>query len=95
MIEIRYAEQPHELKITGHADYNSGQDIVCAGVSAITYALLQYLEDRGIQTDAGRKGASVICSEDNKEVRTAFEMALTGYQMIAEEYPDNVRVTIA
>ena len=52
MIEIRYKTdmikegRTFELTISGHANYaKKGKDIVCAGVSALTIALIRTLND--------------------------------------------------
>ena len=102
MIDIKYSRRDdmHELKLKGHAQYGeTGSDIVCSAVSAITYSLLAFLDKHPECTkdtwDNIRSGNTKVYCQGDETVRTAFEMALTGYQMIAEEYPDNVRVTIA
>ena len=42
---IRAVLTPRRLTVTGHADYAPhGQDIVCAAVSALVYALMAALE---------------------------------------------------
>lgn len=97
MIEIRYSfDGMHDLRITGHADHSdNGNDIVCAGVSAITYTLLGFLAN----TDANPstfvdRGDCIIMCYDTDPIHTAFEMALIGYMQIAKAYPDNVTVHI-
>ena len=50
MTHIHYHrdESGHRLHITGHAGYAPrGQDIVCAGISALAYGLLEYLRQAG------------------------------------------------
>lgn len=92
MIEIRYAAENgrHRLHIYGHAGYGEyGADIVCAGVSAITFALLGYLE-------LGQPAAAEvdITAHDDETVRAAFAMAVCGYRQIADQYPDHVRFVL-
>lgn len=95
MIKIRhkvYESTLHRLSIKGHADYGPhGGDIVCAGVSALTYALLGSVEELG--------GKIVYCRADSGDVKLvcygaddAFAMALTGFRQIEEKYPQNVEV---
>lgn len=95
MIRVRYTEG-HELNIEGHAGYAiCGQDIVCAGVSAIVYALLGWLVDNqdevedlvGPLVEDGR--LYVSCSGSDK-VSTAFEVAMSGIEQIAGQYPNHV-----
>ncbi len=101
MINIEYINRgkTHDLRITGHAGFSDcGNDIVCAGVSAITYTLLGYLADSddvqtlAYTTDSG--DCTVTCVGGDR-VQTAFDMAVTGYQMIAFTYPDHVTIHIA
>ena len=50
MIRVRHdqAGDLHRLTVTGHADYGPhGADIVCAGVSALTYDILASAEKLG------------------------------------------------
>ena len=100
MIEIRYirSKAMHSLSITGHADYaEHGNDIVCSGVSAVTYTLAGYLinhtnaTEHHIQLDSGC-GTIMCYRKDNADI--AFDMALIGYQQIAHTYHNNVSVHI-
>ena len=49
----------HRLSVKGHAGYSDhGDDIVCAGVSSISFALVGYLHHAGcdieeVRTDSG------------------------------------------
>ena len=102
MIAIEYTGVPgyHHLEIKGHAGYSEqGGDIVCAGVSAITYTLLGFLNNREddiwhlrAHTESGN--AAVTCTGDH-HIDTAFEMAVIGYAQIANQYPDNVTLHIS
>lgn len=93
MIEVRYTSRRslHELSVKGHAGYaEPGSDIVCAGVSAITYALLGFLdanegEARDVVTDV-REGSVTISCEGTTRISAAFEMAMIGYEQIAAMY---------
>ena len=90
----------HELSVNGHAGYaEPGSDIVCAGVSAITYALIGFLnanegETRELVTDV-RNGAVTISCEGTERIRAAFEMAMIGYEQIAAMYQGYVLVNKA
>ena len=99
MIHIRYQRRRggHRLEITGHAQHGpAGQDIVCAGVSAISWALLGYLDGRGMLEDAwADKGAMLLYIRDGDRAQAAIEMAMTGYQLLREKYPQNVGIHIA
>ena len=100
MIRVNYLREgdTHKLSVQGHAGWSQhGNDIVCAGVSAISFALLGYLHNAGCdiaeaQADSGN--LRVECSGDNL-VAGAFDMAMIGYLQIAKKYPQCVDVYIA
>ena len=99
MIEIVYEKKldTHDLSVTGHANYDEyGKDIVCAGVTAITYALACYIADKLDDDRADISmddGAVYIVCEDDDNIAAAFEMALIGYDLIARKYPEYVALT--
>lgn len=109
MIEIKYETElvkegrQFKMSINGHADYaKKGSDIVCAGVSALTIALVHTLDDLEEQgkvenimdIDAGV--AEIECLSkiftDIIEVESAFNTVLRGFNHIEKEYPKNVKV---
>lgn len=100
MIRVNYAKDGdrHKLSVQGHAGHGPpGGDIVCAGVSALSYALLGYLlqaECPVVEAKADSGDLLLIC-EDGEMVRGAFDMALMGYLQIAKKYPRNVDVYIS
>lgn len=102
MIEIVYrkADNAHSLSLRGHAGYHAGNDIVCAGVSAIVFSLLGYIDNHGdeisglrMHVDGG--DTDISCREAGSNTATAFEMAVIGLAQIAKAYPDNVAITIS
>lgn len=100
MVEVIYIagdDGRHELSMTGHAGYNPGNDIVCAGCSAIAYSLMGWLGDNcpGLADAADyteADGSVEIFAVGGSEVAAVFEMAVTGLSLIAAEYPDHVSV---
>lgn len=103
MIDIYYARSgdTHELQISGHAGYSRvGNDIVCAGVSAIAYTLLGFLENQ--QDDitamcgpAASSGDLYVQCSGGPRIALGFEMAVIGLSQIANKYPDNVEIHIS
>lgn len=91
----------YSLRITGHAGYApEGQDIVCAAVTILSYALggaLLNAQDEGLLRDEPivdlRPGDITIACAPKRErvVRAMWDTALLGMQMVANEYPKNVR----
>lgn len=100
MIRISYvsAGNRHRLVIEGHAMSDEhGKDIVCAGVSAISFALMGYIRstDAEIAEISFCSGnVNLDCSGDER-IQAAFDMAMTGYANIANHYPRNVVIYIA
>lgn len=82
----------------GHAGYSTtGTDIVCAGVSAIYFALLGFLEnseDAEIKSARTGSGDTDISCAGGAKTEAAVDMALIGLQQIAAKYPDNVQIDI-
>ena len=100
MIRVRYRrnEFAHSILVAGHAGYSSeGNDIVCAGVSAVVYALLGFLHN--VPDRKERLTASIDSGETmifwrgvSEDITAAFHMAVIGLAQIARKYPDFVSV---
>ena len=92
----------YDIKLEGHADYNQGNDIVCAGISALTYTLAQKANDMEAEEKGhvARMGlipgtARITFVPTNKaeeEWKIALSTILEGYNLIAASYPDNLKV---
>ena len=99
MIKVNYTELdgPYgpamRLEAAGHAGYApAGQDIVCAGASALMCALagaLDTLGAQGVQRTLSA-GHAAIAANDRTDVRAAFTVAVTGLRQLAEGYPGHV-----
>lgn len=100
MIRVYYARDgnAHELSIDGHADYaERGQDIVCAGVSALAQALLGWLDQCSqyvteLQGPVVQQGRLWVNCRGNKKVTIAFQVMLMGMKQIADAYPNHVEL---
>lgn len=109
MIEIKYETETvkkgrqFNISINGHAGYaKKGSDIVCAGVSALTIALvhtLDDLQDEGKVENIMNISDGVVKIEclsmiytDIVEVESAFNTVLCGLKHIEKEYPKNVKI---
>ncbi len=83
--------------ISGHAGYApTGSDIVCAGVTALTQELIRSMEgltDDRIETDIGSGMASIQYGDLSEKGRLLIDSFFIGICMIAEEFPDYVRIT--
>ena len=84
------------IMISGHAGYApAGSDIVCAGVTALTQGLVRSIEgltDDRIETDIGSGMASIQYGDLSEEGRLLIDSFFIGICMIAEEFPDYVRI---
>ena len=96
MISARFYRDGESLRMTidGHAGYSRlGNDIVCAAVSGIFYALMGYL--RSFKRDMTKicaveyGHADIICDPDCEE---ALKLACMGIYEVALTYPDHVKV---
>ena len=84
----------------GHADFGEyGQDIVCAAVSAILQALRLGLETyAGIPLDANQEPGELHLrwpenARDDAALRAIVTTAELSIERIAEQYPEQVRLT--
>ena len=104
MMKIVYSEMDTpaglscRLEAAGHAGYApAGQDIVCAGASTLMQALVSLLAgEESTRSDAwdepdGPRLAVVADAPQKPWVEGAFELAKTGFALLAERYPDNLR----
>ena len=99
-IDFCVGDKAHALTITGHAGYSDhGNDIVCAGVSAIAFTLLGFLDNHSddvgsISAQAKSGDFHISCDECGEKIATAFDMAMIGLQQIAMKYPKHVTIHI-
>ena len=93
-----------EVSVKGHADYSPGNDIVCAGISTLSYTLLNYLR----QAEKEHLVSDYSYTEEpgdihmefkahwlfDREIGTAIDVFRTGMEMLESQYPDNIRVEV-
>lgn len=91
-------EEGIELLAYGHAEYGvAGQDIVCAGVSALLYGLKAYLERQsllceGCHMDAAEWGGGLRLRTEGFDGsdKQAWEVIRVGIELISCAYPQYV-----
>lgn len=88
-----------DVRITGHADYAPrGQDIVCAAVTAIAQTLIcsvtELTGDKITYSDMQPDEVVIHIENPSKEARLLTGSFLVGVKLIADEFPDHVRVKI-
>ena len=86
-----------EITITGHANYAPiGQDIVCSAVSTLTevfIASVDKLTTDNLICDIRAGNAVIQYKNLTKDAQLLLDSFLFGLKMIAEQYPNNVKVT--
>lgn len=94
------------FEVSGHAGYGKkGEDIVCAGITALCMALLSTLEELKCEKDIEIINTSTadaylsveIAYTDNiyseKKTECVFMTVINGLKAIEGLYPDNLSVT--
>lgn len=94
MIEIRH--DGGKVTVKGHANYaEPGQDIVCAAISTLTQVFIASVEElTAAQIKTAQTGGymEIVIEESTERAQVLLDSFLLGCRMIADEYPDNVRV---
>lgn len=85
------------ITVKGHAEYAEyGKDIVCSAVSALVYNLQESI-NRLTEDTVGfsyAPGEIVISFDDiSKETQLLMDSFIVGIEMLAFNYPDNVKLT--
>lgn len=105
MIQVTYFKKKNRVVISGHAfSGEAGHDLVCAGVSALTYTLaanVGNMEEQGIVKNAKvklHKGHGTIrcnAAEGCEDmVKRIFEAVCVGFEILADRFPKNISYTV-
>lgn len=104
MINITFKPKTLELEVSGHAGHGKkGKDIVCAAVSTLFYTLGETLwqsssmlyEEPLVKEEEG--DGYIVChpkEEYEGNIATIYMTIVIGLQMIAEQYPQNVKFCV-
>ena len=98
-VEITISEPRFSIILDGHA---TGSPEVCSGISALTNALADFLENndeklflKSINMEHSGWGYIMFELEDPSPfIKGAFELVMIGLLQIQKGYPDFCRVTI-
>ena len=94
MIEIR--QDGNRISIEGHAEHaEHGKDIVCAAISTLTQVFIASVEEltaARIKYAVSGGEADIDLQESTERAQVLLDSFLLGCQMVADNYPDNVRV---
>lgn len=108
MVKVRFEKDGKSLILTvkGHSGQaESGQDIVCASVSILTYTVAQVVQEMHSKGNLKKKptirlesGDAVVTCKPNKayynEALHAFSVVQTGYHLLAHNYPQYVELNM-
>ena len=107
MTQIVWEDHTGNVHITlrGHAEFaqQGESDIVCAGISMLVCTLsacLEQQEERGVvrllcrKIEPGDVEFRIEILSRTKEVRAMLETIRTGFLLLANTYPENVRMHI-
>ena len=93
---IAVSVRKDKITVSGHAGYaEAGKDIVCAGVTALTMSLVKSLNDLTedkIEYEISRGRADIYYRDLSEAGKLLVDSFFIGICLIAEEYPDNVRI---
>lgn len=100
-VVITNAGRRRALEMQGHAGFSQkGEpDIVCAGCSAVVYALLGWMENHPerFRTEGPARissGEVFLCASGGADFQAAFETAEIGLMQIERKYPGNVKIRL-
>ena len=101
MVKVVYHRDLNRVTVEGHAKSGEiGQDLVCASVSSLVYALASFvlnMKSAGqvynprVELKAG--DTLICCAPPNKyknSVTLVFDAICGGFQLLARDYPDNI-----
>lgn len=101
MTEVRYCERELRLEFKGHANAGEyGKDVVCAGLSTLLGAVQGMLgesEEIRAHERYGDGEAYIRCFPQEGyegKAETILRTAATGCALLADKFPENVRVIV-
>ena len=94
MIDINV--QKDRITASGHAGYDEpGKDIVCAAISTLSQVFVASVEEltaAKIKTAQTGGYMEIVIEESTERAQVLLDSFLLGCRMIADEYPEYVRV---
>jgi len=102
MVSVEFSRSRYgyeSMDLTGHAGYNPGNDVVCAGISALAYALVGELKRRKVSFRRCKldEGIHIETEPFMEEVERSgmdavYETCLTGLRQIQAAYPAHIEI---
>lgn len=94
MIEVSVRKD--RITVTGHSGYDEpGRDVVCAGVTALCQTLIRSIEsltEDTIKYEISPGRADIQYGNLSESSKTLVDSFFIGVCMIADEFPDHVRI---
>lgn len=105
MVEITYDRKKHALTAKGHAHSGEkGQDLVCAGVSALVLTLAENVASLVTQGNARRQvlrlnegDAEISCESAERMaavVTLIYDTVCSGFALLQTLHPENVQYRV-
>lgn len=105
MIRIVYHRAYNKVTLEGHAQSGEhGHDLVCAAVSTLAYTLANAVENMHASNQLKEKqcllsegDAVIACRPLTRYVSVvtlAFDLFCSGFEMLAQNYPENISYEI-
>lgn len=95
MIEITIDKTNKIVDIRGHAGFaEAGKDVVCSAISTLFFTLIHNLQNNcgKFKFDYGTSGAYIKLVKHDTDSVGAFRTVCSGFELVAHEYPDNVKI---
>ena len=105
MIKVVYHREYHRVTVEGHANSGEpGHDLVCAGVSALTYTLAANVANmadsrqvriNSLELSPGK--AEIDCKPVSRlkdTVSMVFQAVCVGFEILAHDYPQYISYEI-
>lgn len=99
MTRVRYHPEEYHLSVEGHAGAGAyGEDVVCAGISVLSFTLIQAAEEFNMhlylnETDGSLDVRCYPDEEDEERCRFLFNVLADGFDMMAAKYPEYIKFT--
>ena len=88
--------QKDRITVSGHAEYaEPGRDIVCAAISTLSQVFVASVEEltaARIKYAVSGGEADIDLQESTERAQVLLDAFVLGCQMVADEYPEYVRV---
>lgn len=92
-IQVEECEDKITIVVKGHSGYAPrGEDIVCAGISTLSFTLLRVVRDSEVDfVEYGQSDGFMWLSFPlTDDLRAIAHAICAGYKLLSEKYPENV-----